>query len=94
MSQKRQSCQADQWAHVALQVGLLAEQETTKMLQLLQSICNHLGLKSVVHDQELKEMVQMTPIIAIVQELEKARENDEAALEPEKSHPSQARRAA
>ena len=69
MSQKRQSRQADQWAHVALQVGLLAEQETTKMLQLLQSICNHLGIKSVAHDQELKEMAQMTPILAIVQEL-------------------------
>jgi uncharacterized membrane protein len=94
MSQKRQTCQADQWAHVALQVGLLAEQETTKMLQLLQSICNLLGLKSVAHDQELKEMVQMTPIIAIVQELEKAREKDEAALEPEKPRPSEAKRAA
>jgi uncharacterized membrane protein len=81
MSQKRQACQADQWAHVALQVSLLGEQETTKMLQLLQSICHRLGMKSVASDQELKEMVQTTPIIAIVQELEKARDKDEAAAQ-------------
>jgi uncharacterized membrane protein len=57
MSQKRQTRQADQRAHVALQVSLLAEQETTKMLQLLQSICNHLGLQKVVQDRELKERI-------------------------------------
>jgi uncharacterized membrane protein len=76
MSQKRQTRQADQWAHVGLQVSLLAEQETTKMLQLLQSICNQLGLKKVVQDRELKEMVKETHIVAVVQELEKAREAD------------------
>jgi uncharacterized membrane protein len=77
MSQKRQTHQADQWAHVGLQISLLAEQETTKMLQLLQSICNHLGLKKAVQDRELREMVKETHIVAVMQELEKAREADE-----------------
>lgn len=72
MSQQRQTRQADQWAHVGLQVGMLSEQETTKMLQMLQSLCNHFGLKKVVQDQELKEMVQETPFVAVMQELEKA----------------------
>jgi uncharacterized membrane protein len=76
MSQKRQIRQADHWAHVNLQVSVLAEQEATKMLQLLQSICNHLGLRKVVQDRELKEMVEETQIIAMVQEVEKAREPD------------------
>ena len=79
MSQKRQTRQADHWAHVGLQVSLLAEQETTKMLQLLQSICNHLGLQKAVHDRELTEMVKETPIAAVVQALEKTRETDETA---------------
>ena len=35
MSQNRQNHQADRWAHLDLQVSLLDEQETTKMLQML-----------------------------------------------------------
>ena len=80
MSQRRQTRQADHWAHVGLQVSLLAEQETTKMLQLLQSICNHLGLQKAAHDRELTEMVKETPIAAVVQALEKTRETDETGL--------------
>ena len=72
MSQQRQTRQADQWAHVGLQVGMLNEQETTKMLQMLQSICNHLGLKKIGQDRELKEMVKETPFVAVMQELERA----------------------
>ena len=78
MSQKRQTHQADHWAHVDLQVNLLAEQEATKMLQLLQVICNRLGLKKVVKDHDLQEMIKETHIIAMAQELEKAREPDES----------------
>jgi uncharacterized membrane protein len=81
MSQKRQAHQADQWAHVALQVSLVAEQETTKMLEMLQAICRQLGLKSVANDDELREMIQSTPLAAIAQELEKARESEEGTVQ-------------
>lgn len=81
MSQKRQTHQADQWAHVGLQVSLVAEQETTKMLQMLQAICQQMGLKSVANDQELKEMIQSTPLVAIAQELEKVRECEDSNLQ-------------
>jgi uncharacterized membrane protein len=81
MSQKRQRRQADQWAHVHLQVSLLAEQEMTKMLQLLRSICNHLGLETVVGDKELKEMVKETHVLALVQEVGKMREGESLATE-------------
>jgi uncharacterized membrane protein len=74
MSQRRQTYQADQWAHVDLQVSLLAEQEMTKVLQLLRSICNHLGLETVAHDKDLKEMVKQTHVVALVEELGKALE--------------------
>lgn len=79
MSQKRQTQQADQWAHVALQLSLLSEQESTKMLQLLQAICQKVGVKSIDNDQELEQMIQATPIAAIVQELEKVREAEESS---------------
>jgi uncharacterized membrane protein len=84
MSQKRQTRQADQWAHVALQVNLLSEQEMTKVLQLLRSVCDHLGLETVGRDKELKEMVKKTHVVALVQELEKARDaNEPQATEEE-----------
>jgi uncharacterized membrane protein len=81
MSQNRQNRMADQWAHVDLQVSLLAEQETTKMLQMLQRIYDYLGLeKEARHDRELKELAEATQVERLVEELAKARD-------PEKPEP-------
>src|SRR5262249_48756586 len=44
MSQNRASRQADARAHLDLQINLLSEQEATKMLQMLQKLCEHHGL--------------------------------------------------
>lgn len=76
MSQNRQSRQADRWSHLDLQIGLLAEQESTKMLQLLQKICDKLGMPQVAADRELKEMVQTTHVEVLVDQLDQARESD------------------
>jgi uncharacterized membrane protein len=56
ISQNRQAHQADHWAHLDLQIGLLAEQETTKILQMLKAVCGHLGLDKQLRDGELDEM--------------------------------------
>jgi uncharacterized membrane protein len=81
MSQNRQNHQADRWAHLDLQVSLLAEQEATKMLQMLGQISDHLGLKQPARDRELHDMVKTTHVEVLVDELDQARENakDEAA---------------
>jgi uncharacterized membrane protein len=85
MSQNRQDRQADRWAHLDLQVSLLAEQEATKMLQMLQRIHEHLGLKEAARDQELKELIEKTHVPTLVQELEKVRAVEtELAREVEK----------
>jgi len=68
MTQRWQTRQADHWAHLNLQVGLLAEQETTKMLQMLATVCDHLGMKTS-HDGELKEMIEKTPVADLAEEL-------------------------
>lgn len=81
MSQKRQIHQAEQWAHAGLQLGMLNEQETTKVLQLAQSIRSHLGMTKISHDSELNEMVKEMPILAIMQELERALEANHAMPE-------------
>jgi uncharacterized membrane protein len=79
MSQNRQNRQAEQRARLDLQVGLLAEQETTKTLQMLQRICEHLGIPEVSKDRELQQMIETTHVEALAHELKKAHEAESAA---------------
>ena len=83
MSQNRQSRQEDQRAHLDLQISLLAEQESTKMLQMLQMICARLGLDKPANDRELREMIQTTHVEVLAKELERAREEQEAKEQQE-----------
>jgi hypothetical protein len=58
-------------------VNLLAEQEATKMLQMLQmlrSICDHLGLHKAAADKELEQMIETTHVEVLAQELGEGRE--------------------
>jgi uncharacterized membrane protein len=78
MTQNRQNRESEQWGHVQLQVGLLAEQETTKMLQMLRLICARLGLDRAAGDAELAQMIETTHVEELARELEKTR-NEETA---------------
>ncbi len=68
MTQKRQSSQAEHWAHLNLQIALLSEQESTKTLQLIKSICDRLQLPTE-HDAELKDLVEKTAVSHLAEEL-------------------------
>lgn len=57
MSQNRASRRADHRAHLDLQVNLLAESETTKVLSLLRALCLHHNLPEG-HDPDLDELVK------------------------------------
>ena len=90
MTQKRQARQAEHWAHLNLQIGLLSEQEATKMLQMLTMVCNRLGM-ATSQDGELKEMVEKTAIAQLAQELAQNLEHPNDTNEPppgEAAHPS------
>ncbi len=66
MSQNRSNRQAEQRAHLDLQINLLSETENTKMLQMLQALCAHQGL-AVAKDPEVEELagtVKPTDILA------------------------------
>ena len=90
MSQNRQTRQADRWAHIDLQISLLAEQESTKMLQMLQKICDRLGLDKVAADKELAEMIKSTHVEVLAGELDEAREAIEEAITAEATPPATA----
>jgi uncharacterized membrane protein len=79
MTQNRQNREAEQWEHIQLQVALLAEQEATKMLQMLRAICRHLGLERAAGDPELSQMIATTHVEELARELEKARDEEETA---------------
>jgi uncharacterized membrane protein len=59
LSQNRASRQAEARAHLDLQINLLAEQEATKMLQMLQALCVKHGLPEA-GDAEAKQLARPT----------------------------------
>ena len=54
ISQNRMARQAEKRSHLDLQVGLLAEQELTAIIQMQHKMCQHLGIEveSAKHAQE------------------------------------------
>jgi uncharacterized membrane protein len=68
MSQNRSGQQADQRNHLDLQINLLAEDENTKMLQMLQALCEYHKL-SVGRDPEISAMAKRTEIKEVLSEL-------------------------
>ncbi len=77
MAQNRQGRESAEQAELHLQIGLLAEQESTKMLEMLQGIHTRLGLDAAAKDPELKEMIQTTQVEVIADELKRTREEAE-----------------
>jgi uncharacterized membrane protein len=72
VSQNRMSRQANQRSHLNLQIDMLAEQETTKLLQKVQILIDHFGLDPDAEDREAEHLSQDTHVEALVQELQKS----------------------
>ena len=85
MAQNRQGRAAGEQAELHLQVGLLAEQETTKMLEMLGAIHTRLGLTAAAKDPELREMIQTTQVELIADELKRTREEGDQQPTPDPS---------
>jgi len=69
ITQNRQSQMADRLNHLDLQINLLAEQENTKMLQMLEAIHKRLGISN--EDPEVASLEQATKPEKVVQEIER-----------------------
>jgi uncharacterized membrane protein len=80
MTQNRQNRQADHWAHVGLQISLLAEQESTKALQMMESISRFLGMEKTAGDKELKQLTEQVPVAKLVEEVGKSLQPEDAAM--------------
>lgn len=69
MSQNRAARQADQRAHLDLQINLLAELESTRMLEMLKAICDHHGLDAAL-SSDIEQLAKPTEPKTLVNELQ------------------------
>ena len=69
INQNLQSRREEQWAHLNLQLAMLAEHEVTKNMQMLHLICRHLGLEQPTGDREVEELAQATPVTSLVEKI-------------------------
>jgi uncharacterized membrane protein len=70
ISQGRMSRQSERRSHLDLQVGMLAEQELTTILQMLQKLCQHQGVNVDSSKQEVQAFSKTTDVHKLASELE------------------------
>ncbi|HWF07592.1 MAG TPA: DUF1003 domain-containing protein [Bryobacteraceae bacterium] len=70
MSQNRSNRQAEERAHLDLQINLLSEDENTKMLRMLQVLCAHHGL-DMARDPEVEKLAGQVDAADVVAEIQK-----------------------
>ncbi len=73
ISQNKQALQADRRAKIDLQVNMIAERETTKILIMIEEIQQHLGI-GTQSDSEITILRKRTNINQIADELDRAEE--------------------
>ncbi|HXM13560.1 MAG TPA: DUF1003 domain-containing protein [Terriglobales bacterium] len=70
ISQGRMARQSDRRSHLDLQVGMLSEQELTTILQMLQKLCQHMGVNVDSSKQEVQSFSKTTDVHKLASELE------------------------
>src|ERR1700728_3026731 len=70
ISQNRMARQAEKRSHLDLQVGMLAEQELTAVLQMQHKICQRLGIDVESAKRELKGFSDATDVSKLASDLE------------------------
>jgi len=70
ISQGRMTRQSERRSHLDLQVGMLSEQELTTILQMLQKLCQHMGVNVDASKQEVQAFSTTTDVHKLASELE------------------------
>src|ERR1022692_3321983 len=70
ISQSRMGRQSERRSHLDLQVGKLSEQELTTILQMLQKLCQHMGVNVDSSKQEVQSFSKTTDVHKLASELE------------------------
>jgi uncharacterized membrane protein len=70
ISQNRMARQSERRSHLDLQVSMLAEQELTTALQMLQKLCQHAGVEAQADTQQVQGFSKTTDVEKLASELE------------------------
>ena len=70
ISQNRMARAAERRSHLDLQVGMLAEQELTMVLQLLNKLCEHAGLDVKSTAQQVERFGETTDVRKLADEIQ------------------------
>src|SRR3984885_3865191 len=70
ISQSRMARQSERRSHLDLQVSMLSEQELTTILQMLQKLCQHVGVNVESSKQEVQSFSKTTDVHKLASELE------------------------
>ena len=70
ISQSRMGRQSERRSHLDLQVSMLSEQELTTVLQMLQKLCQHMGVNVDASKQEVQSFSETTDVSKLASELE------------------------
>jgi uncharacterized membrane protein len=70
ISQSRMARQSERRSHLDLQVGMLSEQELTTILQMLQKLCEHVGVNVDSSKQEVQSFSKTTDVHKLASELQ------------------------
>ncbi len=70
ITQSRMARQSDRRSHLGLQVSMLSEQELTTILQMLQKLCQHMGVNVESSEQQVQSFTKTTEIHKLASELE------------------------
>jgi uncharacterized membrane protein len=88
MTQNRMTRQADKRAHLDLQVNLLAEQELTAILQMLQALCQRAGVEVKIRDARVEQLVKETDIHQLADALDRELTDEKAIATDSGSAPT------
>jgi uncharacterized membrane protein len=69
IKQNRMGARADERSHLDLQISLLAEQEVSKIIQMLERMSRAQGTEREVVDTDAKEMAQTTAVGRLAEHL-------------------------
>ena len=69
ISQNRMSRQSERRSHLDLQVSMLSEQELTTILQMLQKLCQHVGVDVDASKREIQSFSETTDVQKLASEL-------------------------
>ena len=70
ISQSRMARQSERRSHLDLQVSMLSEQELTTVLQMLQKLCQHMGVNVDASKKEVQSFSETTDVSKLATELE------------------------